>query len=449
MDRYFYILGLEPGASLDQVRAAHRAMIQMCHPDRYAQNTKLRDEAESQSVKLNEAFQALKGFFDDSSRRPEPNAGRTNPHPSSGPTSNGSGSGGGSSTSSPFRLGPVRHPSADAHYVIKGRRVSFQMDCWTSKVTDLHPTNGLPKWEDISKLAERMNAGLHVAGDDLYRMPMDPGDIMILKHRNLDNNDSGFMVLFRKFDKTLWHTTNDPKKNWKRYTKGAVCESWGIGDGGLLFLLYNITDEKSVDVLYQFDSNPDPGAPRAEQGASSNGLFRGSDVAGPVFTEGDYYNPVGQKVRLLFKQTTGAGISSTFGKVFRGVGGFFNNATDQFPPWSDISSFGAKIDGGSLHSIGDPYYFALLEPDSLVYLKYDGQKTFGYMVVYRDARGEYHYKTNETEQPWKPLPIGSPVSTRWFTENRKARIVIDLLRPNTNQDSKGREVDYRFRLEII
>ena len=53
-------LGLEPGASAADIKAAYREMAQILHPDRFAANSKLQDRATEQFKNLQEAYEALK-----------------------------------------------------------------------------------------------------------------------------------------------------------------------------------------------------------------------------------------------------------------------------------------------------------------------------------------------------------------------------------------------------
>lgn len=62
-------LGLEPGASAADIKAAYREMAQILHPDRFAANSKLQDRATEQFKNLQEAYEALTSG-DTSSTRP-------------------------------------------------------------------------------------------------------------------------------------------------------------------------------------------------------------------------------------------------------------------------------------------------------------------------------------------------------------------------------------------
>jgi hypothetical protein len=53
-------LGLKPGASRDEVRQAHRDLVQVWHPDRFAGNERLREKADRNVQRINEAFALLR-----------------------------------------------------------------------------------------------------------------------------------------------------------------------------------------------------------------------------------------------------------------------------------------------------------------------------------------------------------------------------------------------------
>jgi DnaJ-domain-containing protein 1 len=63
----FANLGLKPGASLEEVRRAHRRLLARYHPDRYARNPQQQDLATQISQRLNASFRRLREFL----RRPD------------------------------------------------------------------------------------------------------------------------------------------------------------------------------------------------------------------------------------------------------------------------------------------------------------------------------------------------------------------------------------------
>lgn len=53
------VLGLQEGASRDEMAAAYRELAQMLHPDKYGENKRLRARAEQQMRRINEAHDVL------------------------------------------------------------------------------------------------------------------------------------------------------------------------------------------------------------------------------------------------------------------------------------------------------------------------------------------------------------------------------------------------------
>lgn len=56
----YRILGLPPGSPRDEVKQAYRDLAQVWHPDRFAHNDRLREKAERNFARINDAFEALK-----------------------------------------------------------------------------------------------------------------------------------------------------------------------------------------------------------------------------------------------------------------------------------------------------------------------------------------------------------------------------------------------------
>lgn len=52
-------LGLEPGASADEIKQAYRDMVKVWHPDRFGSDTRLRAKAEERLKEINEAYRTL------------------------------------------------------------------------------------------------------------------------------------------------------------------------------------------------------------------------------------------------------------------------------------------------------------------------------------------------------------------------------------------------------
>src|SRR5713101_1870448 len=59
LDKYFEILELRPGTSLDEIKHAYRDLAQIWHPDRYSHNPRLRAKAEERFKSINEAYEKL------------------------------------------------------------------------------------------------------------------------------------------------------------------------------------------------------------------------------------------------------------------------------------------------------------------------------------------------------------------------------------------------------
>ncbi len=60
MDRYYKILGLEPGASPEEVRQAYRDLAKVWHPDRFSdKDSRLKEKAEAKTRELNEAYDEI------------------------------------------------------------------------------------------------------------------------------------------------------------------------------------------------------------------------------------------------------------------------------------------------------------------------------------------------------------------------------------------------------
>lgn len=60
--RAYRTLGLRPGASPEEVRQAHRDLAQVWHPDRFADNARLRDKAGRNLQRINEAYGLLRDY---------------------------------------------------------------------------------------------------------------------------------------------------------------------------------------------------------------------------------------------------------------------------------------------------------------------------------------------------------------------------------------------------
>ena len=58
-DEALRVLGLEPGATREEIATAYRELAQMLHPDKYGTNKRLRERAERQMSSINEARSVL------------------------------------------------------------------------------------------------------------------------------------------------------------------------------------------------------------------------------------------------------------------------------------------------------------------------------------------------------------------------------------------------------
>lgn len=58
----YRLLGLSPGASPDDVKTAYRDLAQVWHPDRFPDNARLREKAEANLRRINEAYMVLRDY---------------------------------------------------------------------------------------------------------------------------------------------------------------------------------------------------------------------------------------------------------------------------------------------------------------------------------------------------------------------------------------------------
>lgn len=58
----YRLLGLAPGASPDDVKTAYRDLAQVWHPDRFPNNARLREKAEANLRRINEAYMVLRDY---------------------------------------------------------------------------------------------------------------------------------------------------------------------------------------------------------------------------------------------------------------------------------------------------------------------------------------------------------------------------------------------------
>lgn len=56
----YRVLGLAPGATLDEVKTAYRDLAQVWHPDRFPDNDRLREKAQLNLQSINEAYALIR-----------------------------------------------------------------------------------------------------------------------------------------------------------------------------------------------------------------------------------------------------------------------------------------------------------------------------------------------------------------------------------------------------
>ena len=62
ISRCIEILGLKPNASQEEVNQAHRDLVNVWHPDRFAGNPRLQKKAEEKVKEINAAYEYIKSF---------------------------------------------------------------------------------------------------------------------------------------------------------------------------------------------------------------------------------------------------------------------------------------------------------------------------------------------------------------------------------------------------
>src|SRR5437667_100555 len=53
--RYYRVLGLEPGVSLEELKQTHKDLVKVWHPDRFADDPRQQQKAEEKLKEINEA----------------------------------------------------------------------------------------------------------------------------------------------------------------------------------------------------------------------------------------------------------------------------------------------------------------------------------------------------------------------------------------------------------
>lgn len=81
LDRYYLILGLEPDASVDEVRLAYRDCVDAWHPDRFSHAPERQQRAQARLRQINDAYRKLRRQARTASHKCEPD--RTSSRPPS------------------------------------------------------------------------------------------------------------------------------------------------------------------------------------------------------------------------------------------------------------------------------------------------------------------------------------------------------------------------------
>ncbi len=64
LDRNFKALDLPTNASYDQVKSSYRELVKVWHPDRFGQDVKLKERANTKLMEINQAYENLKRHFE-------------------------------------------------------------------------------------------------------------------------------------------------------------------------------------------------------------------------------------------------------------------------------------------------------------------------------------------------------------------------------------------------
>jgi curved DNA-binding protein CbpA len=63
IDRFFQILELDRGATLDEAKQAYKDIVSVWHPDRFSNNPRLKRRAERKLQEVNLAYEMVKSFL--------------------------------------------------------------------------------------------------------------------------------------------------------------------------------------------------------------------------------------------------------------------------------------------------------------------------------------------------------------------------------------------------
>ena len=58
--RCLELLGLQPGAAAQEIKAAYRDMAKVWHPDRFSHAPRLQEKAQNKLKEINEAYEPLR-----------------------------------------------------------------------------------------------------------------------------------------------------------------------------------------------------------------------------------------------------------------------------------------------------------------------------------------------------------------------------------------------------
>ncbi|HEX5032523.1 MAG TPA: J domain-containing protein, partial [Candidatus Eisenbacteria bacterium] len=64
VEKAFRTLGLEPGASPDEIRAAYRRLAKRNHPDKFVHDPRLQTQATARMKAINGAYRTLRPYLD-------------------------------------------------------------------------------------------------------------------------------------------------------------------------------------------------------------------------------------------------------------------------------------------------------------------------------------------------------------------------------------------------
>ena len=168
--RYYKILGLEAGASPDEIKESWRDLAQVWHPDRFGDNERLRKKAQEKLKEVNEAYQALRKGGD--------GAGRSSTETRSTPASAAS-----------------RRAESDGGLEIDQRELLLKegvnvWNIWRKKYSDvrpdLHGANLRKADLSAADLREANLSGAFLQGADLYKANLSGANLKGAKLSNAD-----------------------------------------------------------------------------------------------------------------------------------------------------------------------------------------------------------------------------------------------------------------------